>query len=530
MPLPSSNTQQWPPADFDAVAAKYAEHNAWYVGDPTMLRDVYQRGPKTATLDRPAQHRGGVQGALARFWWGRPLGDLTRKHDFLHVPLAADICQASADLLFSEPPALTAQDTKTQDLLSEMGDDGLWTTFAEGHELGAALGGNFMRVTWTENRDHAFLTNVDADGAYPSFTWGELTAVTFWWVLANDGQRVIRHLERHELDPAGVGVIFHGLYEGTPTALGRAIPLAEHPATEGLATVVDEESKISTQTPGLAVEYFPNQRPQRQLRKDPIGRNLGRSDLAGIEGTLDALDETYSSWMRDIRLAKGRIIAPQYMLENQGRGRGALLDLDQDVFVGVNAAPSPDGQGAGMTINQFAIRVDEHKTTCDELVQVALRSAGYSSATFGESESASMRTATEVVAEQNRSYMTRDRKIRLYAPRMGRLLEKLLAVDAAVKRSGVKVERPKVQFGDAVQADQEALARTAQSLRAAQAASTETLVKMLHPDWEQTDVDSEVERIMGENRVTVSDIPLPGNREPVDAAVADAVPPVDEAE
>lgn len=39
------------------------------------------------------------------------------------------------------------------------------------------------------------------------------------------------------------------------------------------------------------------------------------------------------------------------------------------------------------------------------------------------------------------------------------------------------------------------LAQTALALRNAEAASTETLVKMVNPDWSQEDVDAEVERI-----------------------------------
>ena len=74
----------------------------------------------------------------------------------------------------------------------------------------------------------------------------------------------------------------------------------------GLDRLVDGDM-ISTGSPGLAVVYVPNQRPS-SWRNDPLGQHLGRSDLAGVESLMDALDEAYSSWMRDIRLGKARLL------------------------------------------------------------------------------------------------------------------------------------------------------------------------------------------------------------------------------
>lgn len=505
MPLPQ-NGAVWPPKDFTQVAAQYDEHNAWYVGDPDLLRAAYQR--TRPSVDRPSQYRRGVGGALARFWWGRPIGDLTKRQDGLHIPLAADICQLSADLLFSEPPTLKVDDKKTQERLDDMAGEDLWPTFGSAAELGAALGDSYLRVTWTDDRDHAFLTHVDADGAYPRFRFGQLSEVTFWWVVAQDSTTVWRHFEHHELQ-GGIGVILHGLYEGTVDKIGRQQPLETHPSTAGLVPLV------STLTPGLAVEHIPNRSEPRRLRKDPVGRNLGRSDLEGVEAELDALDEAYSAWMRDVRLSKSRILVPQYMLESAGRGQGATVDLDQDIYVGMNAAPNGDGTATPWTLIQPDMPIEKHERTTENLIRQILRSTGYSPGSLAEGEAASMRTATEVVAEENRSYRTRDRKIRLWQPRMRRLLTKLLAVDAVVKRQPVKAEPPTIDFADAVQADPESLARTVQALKVAQAASIKTRVKMMHPDWDGTAVDEEVKLIQAEESLAMPPLPpMPTDPDP----------------
>lgn len=502
MSLPTGGP--WPPKSLLVITPKLAEWDAWYGGDPVKLRTVYQR-VQSMPIDRVAQYRGGASGALARMWWGRPTGDLTKRHDQLHIPVASDLCQTSADLLFSEPPTLKVSDQGTQDRLDVLAGDSLHSTLAEAAEIGAALGGVYLRVTWdTSVADAPFLTACHADAAVPEFTWGRLCAVTFWRTLATNGQQVMRHLERHELDSNGVGIILHGLYDGTTELLGRPVPLADHPSTAGLAMMVDADSSISTGSPGLAVVYVPNQRPQRRWRSDPVGASLGRSDLDGVEPLMDALDETYSSWMRDIRLSKARLVVPEYMLQNLGAGMGAAFDADQEIFTPLSMPPA-DTNVKQITAEQFEIRFAEHKATADELVATILRSVGYSAQTFGEGAAGGAVTATEVTAKERRSYLTRDRKIRLFRPAIADAIEKLLAVDAALFASRVAVERPDVAFADEVQADPEALARTAQMLRLAQAASTATLVQMQHPDWDADALAAEVALINAESGMAVPD-------------------------
>lgn len=508
MPLPDKDTT-WPPKPLDGIAEVMDRWAAWYVGDPKGLERAYS-GDRVGPRVRPSQYAGGVVGAVSRWFWGTPQLDLTsRPHRRLHVPVASDICQASADLLFSDPPVFTFGDddggSAAQARWDELAGDGLYATLAEAAELGAALGGSYLRVTWDESvaPEGPFPTAVDADGAWPEFRWGRLVAVTFWTVVAEDGQQTWRHLERHSLDPAGVGVIEHAVYQGTPDHLGRRVPLTDLDATRALADVVDEESTISTQSPGLAVVYVPNLRPQRRWRKHPLGRYLGRSDLDGIEPLMDALDEVYSSWLRDIELGKARIIAAESVLEDQGPGKGAAFDVDRSVFTPIRTLVSRDNNG-GLPIQavQFAIRVAEHQQTARQILEDIFRSAGYSAQTFGEVAQDSSITATEVHARQARSLLTRDRKIRSWRPALEALGEKLLAVDAALFRGGV-TGRPKVSFPDAVQESQLALAQTASALRAAQAASTDTLVRMVNPEWDDDQVAEEVDRIMAEQQVDV---------------------------
>jgi A118 family predicted phage portal protein len=514
MPLPVNGTA-WPPKELAPIRTQQDVWDAWYVGTPDRLTAAYRTAQRDdrASTTRRAQYSGGVVGSLARFWWGRPDTGLAQRRDQTHVPIAADLCRASADLLYAEPPVVTtdSDDEATKNRLGEYVDDALATTLAAGAELGAALGGRYHRVTWdAQLTDRPFLTTVDADAAWPEFRWGRLVAATFWHVVARSGATVWRHLERHELDAQGFGLVFHALYEGTGDNLGRVVPLTEHPATAALADLVAADGALAAgRTPGLCVAYVPNQTPQRRWRDHPVGRSLGRSDLDGVEGLMDNLDETWSSLMRDIRLAKARLIVPGEYLRDNGPGKGASFDLDAEVYEAVHAPLGDvDSSGLAVTAQQFAIRVDEHLRTADSLVSRIIQSAGYAGATFGEDggDGGAM-TATEVHARERASFQTRDRKIRLERPAVQQLMGKMLSIDASVFGTALDTSaHVTVAFPDSVQDSVLTLAQTAQTLDAGRAASTEVKVQLVHPDWGKEQVDEEVARIVAEQAVASPDV------------------------
>lgn len=505
MPLPAGGNEPWPPKHLDPVYQQLAAWSAWYSGVPDRIAEVYggqagqtfDRVSRQRVLDHPSQYRGGIVGKVARWFWGAPtpFGQLRTK---LHVPLAGDIASKSSKLLFSEPPALRFPDesgmTKTQDRLDLLVNRTIHRSLLEAGETCAAIGGTYLRIVWDDEvRDHPWLTAVQADSAVPEWRWDTLAAVTFWRVIDRDGTRILRHLERHSR-----GGIEHGLYEGNAEDLGRKVDLGGHAETQDLDDVVETEAN------GLTAAYVPNMTPARCWPDLAAAANLGRSDYQGSEGFLDALDETWSSWMRDIRLGRGRVHVPAVFLDNLGPGQGALWDAEREVYATLNALPGSDGNvGQQMTVSQFAIRVEEHSRTARELTNVIVRGAGYSEQSFGEEGDVAI-TATEVTARERDSFQTRGHKQLLWAPALAEIVETLLQVDAAKFRSGVTPARPDIEWPDGVADDPERVARTLQLLAAAEAASTETKVRRANPDWDDDQVMAEVARIKDETSVTVT--------------------------
>ncbi|MBL1100136.1 capsid protein [Streptomyces coffeae] len=512
MALPDKGTS-WPPVH-PAIRCDLEDWSAWYSANPDRLAYRYLNrhrdgGRFGQPQNRPSQYRGGLVGTVARWFWGEPT-PLGEKRANLHMPLARDIARTSADLLFSEPPVLRAESKDTQQRLEDMMDLGLKRTLLAGGEVSAALGGVYLRLVWDDQiSDRPWISTVHADGAAPEFAYDRLRAVTFWTILGADGQKVVRHLERHE-----PGQILHGVYEGTIDNLGKPIDLGAFEATRGLKPA--RQLNIGRR---LTASYIPNTVAAPDWRDIPGGSCLGTSDYQGAETFLSSIDETYTSWMRDIRLAKARILVPSGYLTSNGPGRGATWE-DREVYAEMNIPPTAD---QAITLNQFAIRHEEHHATIEELVGKVVRNAGYSGNTFGDDSAGAAVTATEIKARTTRSMSTRARKAELAAVGLADIVEAQLALEASGLFPGmraVEVERPEVRFQDSVQDDTKTLAETADALRRAEAASTETLVALVHPDWDEADQQAEVRRILAESGRAVSDPMDVGAEEAGDAGVA----------
>lgn len=484
MPLPSNN-QDWPPKSATAIYDEYRHFAALYSGDVDALMAI-NAGNGT--------------------FWGRMAGRPANKRPRLHVPLASDIAATNATLLFAEDPTIVipeahiepaeegqepprnadAEATEAR-LHAILADGEVFSRFIEAAESCSALGGVFLKTDWdTTFAEFPILSVVQADSALPEFRYGHLSAVTLWKVLPSDSTTTVwRHLERHETGPDGKGIILHGLYEGTTERLGTRRDLSRHEETKDLPEVVNLPFT------GIAVRYIPNLKPNRRHR----GQSYGRSDYAGAESLLDALDECLNSWMRDIRLAKARLVVPEESLQLDAETKTFAFDTDQEVYAPLASAGVTAFE---ITATQFAIRVAEHQATAESLIKQIILHAGYAPQTFGIAQAEGAITATEIRARERRSLMSQQLKRSYWESALEDLLENMLMIDKEILKKPTVVFRPKVTMADSLIPDEGALADTVVKFKQAVSASTEIRVKTLHPDWNQQQIDAEVAKINAE--------------------------------
>jgi len=502
MALPEPNTA-WPPPAWAAAYRVYEENEAWYLGDTDKLAKVYQR----TDLQRPSyrvngrEMTGGLVGTMSRFFWGRPV-PVNQNRTRLHIPAAADLATLSSDLMFSEPPTvgiegLNEKSTARLDLIAN--SDGAHAMYNEMGELKAALGATVITSEWdTDVSEHVWLASYGVDVVIPEFRKKHLVACTMWTEYV-DGNKYYRHLERHEK-----GSIEHALYLGTETKIGRRVPLQDRPETEHLAALVNGDSLILTGIDKLTVSYNKNM-PTMAWRKKGELAAAGRSDFAQLQPLFDALDETWSSWMRDLKQGGGKLLVPESAMTTGPRGSGGTFDSDQEVF-----PLNVPGEVGKLTIDkvQFAIRVEEHERTAYAIYREILRKAGYSPSAWGDYGAGGAVTATEVVDRSAGSERTRDKKALFDKQAIGEQATVALELDGILfpGKGGGRFDKPTVvTFPEVSQEDPEKTARTAQLLAAAGAASIRTLVAMNQPDWDDKRIDTEVADIRAEQGTPVLD-------------------------
>lgn len=501
MPLPANGTP-WPPREWSDPFTDMAVYAAWWSGDTSKIREA-SRGNQTRN----------VMGN--RRFWNRQNNkpDSRPSRSDLHIPLASDLTATSADIVYGNTPTIESKagvDAETSVRIGEYLEAGLQEELLKGAELGAALGGRYHSVVFDPAIDggRPFLTTIRHDHALPTFRWGRLWEVTFWSVVAKDNAVVWRHVEHHELAPNGVGITLHGLYEGTADNLGAQRDLAAQPATAGLQASLAGDNAVLARSPGLSVVYIPNITPNRCWQDQPLAVHLGRSDLEGLDGIFDAIDEVYNSWMRDVRLGKARVFADRSLLERPVMGNpGAptpanTFDLDRELFVSLEGIGSM-AEGRQLQMHQFAIRVDDHQKTVQDLIGRAVRAARYSVATFEDAGTRSM-TATEIRAREKATKTTRDRKIALEKRGLTEIIRKMLTLDTFVtKAKGLAPDNVVISWPSYEESTVLELAQTSKALRDADSASLQTRVQMVHPDWNSDAVDEEVDRIR-EERSTIT--------------------------
>jgi hypothetical protein len=543
--LPTAGSS-WPPSQFSPVQHTQAIWNAWWNGDPHMLSWVYfnlgenspvgrsffaTTGEKNATTPRAGQYTGGLIGGVDYTFWGNPVPP-GEKRNKTHVPLAKTIARTSANLLFRKPPAFKSQidNAANEEYFKQLVDTSLHMTLLSAAETGSALGGVFLRIQWnTAIADRPWIEVIAGDMGFPEFTSGKLTAVTFMNEVFRDDDKVIRHVEKHV--PAQ-NAILHGLYEGNETSLGERIPLTDFPETEPFASACamtpgPDDRIVFPDLPleATTVVYVPNMLPN-QLWRDlgPNQRSLGVSDFSGAEILMDQMDEAYSELRTELQLTRTRLMVPEEFLDNLGKGKGAVFEPARQVYVPMNGLHGDDG-GSPMQPFQPTIRVQQYLDTIQDLYNQAVRAAGYSTQTFGDYQG-NAPTATEIMAREKTSMMTRDTKIGLWSAPLSNIIYGLMEVEVNYfGNTAITPERPEVEFGAVAESDEFQLAATAVALASSGGASMETIISTIHPDWTQDQIDAERQKILDDRTsgiVAPAAPPAPAKPLALKAAVSEA--------
>ena len=247
--------------------------------------------------------------------------------------------------------------------------------------LGYAMADQFVPISWDNAKVHegVFISRVARKGWYYTrlewHTWDGMT-----YTIRNE-------LFRSEMQKGANG--------DSQDILGIRVPLAE------MYPYLDEETVVPV---GESLFTY---------WRTPIANNLDDNSPLGMSmygnalETLHALDICYDSFVREFRLGKKRIIVParavRVVVDPQDGMPRRYFDPGDETY---EALASDDPNDLKIQDNSVELRVEEHIAALNAFLSILCLQLGFSANTFSFDEKSGIKTATEVVSENSKTYKT----------------------------------------------------------------------------------------------------------------------------
>lgn len=359
---------------------------------------------------------------------------------------AKALCAELSRLCFTEGTELMCSDRETQSYLERVLDENCFAErFPDFLEKAFALGGGVIKV-YNDNRgvrldfitaDCFVPTKWDGRGFYGGAFGSSVTENGKSYVLA----------ETQEITDKGLS-IENKLY----TENGRESELSELYPKMRKKTVIKGLSKP------LFVYFGTGSGKSRHCPP------LGASVYANSEDTLRAIDVVFDSLAREFILGKKRIIVPSYAVRGEYDENGDLkryFNVNDEVF---EAFSTSDAEELRITDNTAALRVTEHIEALDKLLNLLCMQVGLSEGALSF-KSGTLRTATEVISRNSRTYRTACFYRKLIATGLSRVAENIcLLGKMSGELSRCACEIAFVRFADGVCEDEGTKVERAKSL------------------------------------------------------------------
>lgn len=344
------------------------------------------------------------------------------QRELFRMDTAKAICAELSGLVWSEQCEVHVSQDMEKQLLEEFVHDvlvknGFWTKMQEHIEQSLALGGGAIKAWYDEKHDSQGNVVPDSGGIRLGFCMADQFVPTAWDnAQVTDGVFISRQakdgyyytrLEWHKWDGLTY-YITNELYRAeqkdnsTPgytesqDILGFRYPLNE------IYPFLNEETSMHGLTTSLFAYY-------RTAVANNIDDNspLGVSIYANALSTLRALDICYDSFVREFQLGKKRIIIPAQCLRTvvdpiTGEPR-RYFDATDEAFV---ALSTDDTDNLKIQDNSVELRVDEHERAINAFLSILCLQVGFSAGTFTFDRAQGLKTATEVISENSKTYKT----------------------------------------------------------------------------------------------------------------------------
>ena len=375
--------------------------------------------------------------------------DPTAIRKLYYLNLSKAVCSEVAGMVWTDQSSVSVStkgfDGEPEDdpllkwVCSVLDDNNFSVKMVEAIEQAAALGGEAMKV-WREvkrDREGNEVPNSErvrigwcmADQFIPT-AWNnaEITDGCFISRSAKGGYYYTR-LEWHRWDGLTYTVT-NELYRSDMYKLGSKEPqdiLGVRVPLETIYPLLDEETTVEGVEDSL-FSYFRTPTANNVDDNSPLGVSI----YANAMETLHALDICFDSFVREFRLGKKRIIVPARMVKSvidpeTGTMR-RYFDATDETY---EALSTDDPDSLKIQDNSIELRVEEHVAAINAFLNIFCLQVGLSSGTFSfDSRNNGIKTATEVVSENSKTYKTVRNFQNMVRPAIIRLIDNIIAIGA----------------------------------------------------------------------------------------------------
>lgn len=341
------------------------------------------------------------------------------KREIFRTDMAKAICAELAGLIWSEQCQVHVSqgDGENQSLddfvQSTLKANNFWCKMQEHIEQAMALGGGALKV-WREVRhDDAGTIMPETESVKIGYAMADQFIPTAWDnARVTEGVFISRQakngyyytrLEWHKWNGQAY-TITNEVYraDGKSGALenqdilGYAYPLASvYPYLNAETTIHNLENSLFSYYRTAIANNIDDNSP------------LGVSIYANALQTLHALDIAFDSFVREFRLGKKRIIVPAQCVRtvaDKDTGRSyRYFDANDESY---EALATDDPAALGIKDNSVEIRVEEHVSGINALLSILCLQVGFSAGTFTFDQAQGLKTATEIISENSKTYKT----------------------------------------------------------------------------------------------------------------------------
>lgn len=305
------------------------------------------------------------------------------------------LCDTMSDLTFGRQADIIISDpVKQQYVRDVLQNNSFWDKMPNNFSLGYALGGALVRTFISDGE--VKLDYSSADNFIPlDRSSREINNGIFRSKFSRDGF-CFTLFEKHSHSPGGFTEVSHKLFRSSsPSDLGtEIIPQTLFPNMKDSCVFPFKTKMFSYFHPAVSNNILTD-------------GSLGMSVFYNCLDTVKALDIAFDSFIREFILGRKRIIVPssciRTVVDPETGDIKRYFDADDEVY---QALRCDDDSELKIVDNTTELRVDEHVSAINSLINILCFQTGLSSGTLSFGSGSAVRTAAEITSQENRSNRT----------------------------------------------------------------------------------------------------------------------------